>query len=57
MSIVRIGLSENKGFSAGYDTIFGKKKKGAPEKVAAKPEKPAAKAVKPVAKKKAVKKK
>lgn len=26
MSIVRVGLSENKGFSEGYDAIFGKKK-------------------------------
>lgn len=26
MSIVRVGLSETKGFSDGYDAIFGKKK-------------------------------
>lgn len=26
MSIVRIGLSETKNFSSGYDAIFGKKK-------------------------------
>jgi hypothetical protein len=26
VSIVRIGLSENKGFGDGYDAIFGKKK-------------------------------
>ena len=25
MSIVRIGLGENKGFGEGYDAIFGKK--------------------------------
>ena len=27
MSIVRIGLAENKGFANGYDAIFGKGKK------------------------------
>jgi len=26
VSIVRVGLSENKGFAEGYDAIFGKKK-------------------------------
>jgi hypothetical protein len=45
VSIVRIGLAETKGFSAGFDEIFGKKK-------------PAAKkAAKPKAKKKSAKKK
>jgi hypothetical protein len=33
VSIVRVGLSENKGFSDGYDAIFGKKP-AAPEKKA-----------------------
>lgn len=28
MSIVRVGLSENKKFADGYDAIFGKKKGG-----------------------------
>lgn len=37
MSIVRIGLAETKGFSEGYDAIFGKKDD--PEK---KPEQPSA---------------
>ena len=30
MSIVRIGLAETKGFSDGYDAIFGGKKQAAP---------------------------
>lgn len=46
MSIVRVGLSENKGFAEGYEAIFGKKKPAA--------KKPTAKKV---AKKKAGKKK
>jgi uncharacterized metal-binding protein len=49
MSIVRIGLAENKGFATGYDAIFKKKssKPTAPVAVktaAAKPAKTAAKA-------------
>jgi hypothetical protein len=39
VSIVRIGLAETKGFSDGYDAIFGGKKKAA----AAEPKKPAPK--------------
>lgn len=31
MSIVRVGLSEQDGFSEGYDRIFGKKKDEQPE--------------------------
>ena len=46
MSIVRIGLAETKGFSQGFDEIFGKKKEAAPKKAA-----------KPKAKKKTGKKK
>ena len=39
MSIVRVGLSENAKYADGYDAIFGKKKKAAPEKPAeAKPD-------------------
>ncbi|CAN5501492.1 hypothetical protein BH11PLA2_BH11PLA2_03560 [soil metagenome] len=44
MSLVRMGLSENKKFGDNYDAIFSKKKPAA------------AKAKKPVAKKKAKKK-
>ena len=47
MSIVRIGLAETKGFSDGFDAIFGKKKPAAAAKKAAKP-----KAKKKTAKKK-----
>ena len=49
MSIVRIGLGETKGFSDGYEAIFGKKKT---ETTAAKP-----KASKAPGKKKGAKKK
>ncbi len=35
MSIIRVGLAETKNFAAGYDAIFGKKKKEAPAKKAA----------------------
>ncbi|HEV3255402.1 MAG TPA: hypothetical protein VG013_00850 [Gemmataceae bacterium] len=35
MSIVRIGLSETKNFSEGYDAIFGKKKAGQAKKAKA----------------------
>lgn len=49
MSIVRVGMSEQKNYGAGYDAIFGGKKK---EKAG---KKPAAK--KPAAKKKPAKKK
>lgn len=48
MSIVRIGLAENKGFATGYDAIF-KKKSSKPtspvavKSAAAKPAKPAPK--------------
>ena len=61
VSIVRVGLQETKGYSEGYEAIFGKKKAGAAKKPAAK--KPAAKAKKPTARakksagKKAAKKK
>jgi CDGSH-type Zn-finger protein len=53
MSIVRVGMSEDKKFGDGYDAIFGNK----PKKAAAK--KPAAKTVaaKPAAKKSTAKKK
>ena len=49
MSIVRIGLAENKGFADNYDAIFGKGKKKAPAAapkpvVVAKTAMPAAKA-------------
>ncbi|OWK41582.1 hypothetical protein [Fimbriiglobus ruber] len=48
MSIVRVGLSENKGYGDGYDAIFGKKK--SPAAAAKKPapavKKPAKKAAK-----------
>jgi hypothetical protein len=53
VSIVRIGLGETKGFGAGYDAIFGKKKAGGAKKPAAK--KSAAR--KPAARKKPAKKK
>lgn len=33
MSIVRVGLSENKDFANGYDAIFGKKKPTKAKKV------------------------
>ena len=52
MSIVRIGMSENKTYGEGYEAIFGDKKK--------KPARPATKpsaAEKPTAKKKAPAKK
>lgn len=48
VSIVRIGLSESKNYSAGYDAIFAKKKPAAKKPTAGK---------KPAAKKKAAKKK
>lgn len=51
MSIVRVGLSENKKYADGYDAIFGKKKGGA-KKAAA----PQAAAKKPAGKKPAKKK-
>jgi len=35
VSIVRIGLSENKGFGDGYDAIFGKKQEAATKKAEA----------------------
>ena len=41
MSIVRIGLAETKGFSDGYDAIFGGKKKT--EAAAQEPKQPAKK--------------
>lgn len=43
MSIVRVGLQETKGYSEGYEAIFGKKKAGGAKKPAAKAKKPAAK--------------
>jgi hypothetical protein len=54
MSIVRIGLAENKAFADGYDAIFAKKKKPAAAPVAT--AKPVA-VKKPVAKKSPAKKK
>jgi len=51
VSIVRVGLSENKKYADGYDAIFGKKKGGA-KKAAA----PQAAAKKPAGKKPAKKK-
>ena len=51
MSIVRVGLTETKGYSDGYEAIFGNKKKPAAKAAAA--AKPADKAkAKPTAKKK-----
>ena len=35
MSIVRVGMSENKGYGAGYDAIFSTKKKAKPAAVVA----------------------
>lgn len=61
MSIVRVGLSETKGFGDGYDAIFGKKKSAAKSTAAKKsvkkapPKKPAT--VKAAAASKAVPKK
>ena len=49
MSIVRVGLSENKKFAEGYEAIFGKKKEA---KEPAETAKPAAKATKAAAPKK-----
>jgi hypothetical protein len=46
MSIVRIGMAENKKYADGYAAIFGGKKKAAPAKkttAAKKPAKPAKK--------------
>jgi CDGSH-type Zn-finger protein len=48
MSIVRMGMSENKKYSDGFDAIFAKKKAAA---------KPTAPAAKPAGKKKKAKKK
>jgi hypothetical protein len=36
MSIVRIGMAENKKYADGYAAIFGGKKKAAPKKAQAK---------------------
>ena len=36
MSIVRVGLSETKNFSEGYEAIFGKRKPGKKKKASAK---------------------
>jgi hypothetical protein len=47
LSIIRVGLAENKKFAAGYEAIFGKTKSV---------QKPAAKSKKTVAKKKPKKK-
>jgi hypothetical protein len=33
VSIVRVGLSETRGFGEGWEAIFGKKKAGEPKKV------------------------
>jgi hypothetical protein len=37
VSIVRVGLAETKGYSDGYDAIFGGKKKAESQKSATKP--------------------
>ena len=42
MSIIRVGLAETKKFAAGYDAIFGKRKKVAPSARLSKPAKKAA---------------
>jgi hypothetical protein len=46
VSIVRVGLQETKGYSEGYEAIFGKKKPGAAKKPTAKAKKPTAKKAK-----------
>ena len=51
MSIVRIGLAETKGFSDGYDAIFGKRQTSTDETPKAK-KKPMAKKKAPAKKKK-----
>lgn len=43
MSLVRVGLSENKKFGQNYDSIFGKKRKAKTVKAKAKPVKEKAK--------------
>lgn len=55
MSIVRIGMAEDKKFGDGYDSIFGKKD-GPAKKPAAKKKPAKAAAKKPAAKKPAKKK-
>ena len=35
VSIVRVGMSENKGYGAGYDAIFSTKKKAKPAPIVA----------------------
>lgn len=55
MSIVRVGMSENKSYGDGYDAIFGKS--GTAKKPAATAKKPPAKKAAPAAKKPAKKKK
>jgi len=55
MSIVRIGMAENKDYADGYDAIFSKKKPATPAKVSEKKapaKKPAAPVKKAPAKKK-----
>jgi hypothetical protein len=54
VSIVRVGLQETKGYSEGYEAIFGKKKPGGAKSPAAK--KPTARAKKSAGKKAAKKK-
>jgi hypothetical protein len=54
MSIVRIGMAENKNYAAGYDAIFGKK--GAAKKPTAKRKADPKAAKRPTAKKAAKKK-
>ncbi len=39
MSIVRVGMSENKKYATGFDAIFAKKKAGAKKATATKPAK------------------
>ena len=46
MSIVRIGMAENKKYADGYAAIFGAKKKAAPAKKPAAAKKPATKPAK-----------
>ena len=52
MSIVRVGLAETKGYSDGYDAIFGGKKQASAEEQPTAKKKPMAKKKLPAKKKK-----
>ena len=52
MSIVRLGMAENKNYGDGYDAIFAKKNAAAKKPAAKKPTAKKAPAKKPAAKKK-----